>query len=1044
MRFHYTIALVTLLCTSAPRPHSLYAQAESPYFASHPCLSPNGETLVFAYNGDLWRVPAAGGTALRVTALDGRESHPIISPDGKWLAFSSAQSGNNDVYVTPLNGGEIRRLTYHAANDRAQHWSWDGKQIYFESDRYNRGTTYTVSPDGGTPSRVFDHYFNTIHNVVPHPKNGTLFFNESWESDRFTNRKGYKGPFNPEIKVYSPKREAVEQLTDYEGKDLWPMVDRKGNVFFCSDRGNEEYNLFSLDGKKAKRLTEFPTAVFNPRISADGSAIAFERDYQIHVYDVRTGKVNTPKIQLSNYAGLQRTADYTTHKKISYFDVAPDAKKLAFVSRGELFVSDIGGKFIRQLDSGPGAVAEVKWLKDSKNLVFTQTDGGYMNLFTISADATGEARQLTRDRRTARGLEIAPDSTHMAYLSGRDELRVMNLEDFSEETVATDEIWAFQNDLPRWSPDGRYLLFAAYRNFEKDLLLVDTENDNRVTNLTNTGVSENEAVWSPDGKYIYFTSSRYAPNYPRGGGGRQLFRVPLVKIQQPFRATKFDELFAENAKEKKDSVVVELDLSDLMERVRRVGPGAGNQSGPAVVESGEKTVVVYGSNHEGQSGFYKTTFADFEKPKTEKIKGSGVGNATDLVTRKGKHYLMGNGQVMELKIGPGKLEPIETKHTFRRALRPEFEQMFYETWANLAENFYNDDFHGKDWAALRDRYAAYLPHLTDRADLRRLTNDLLGELNTSHFGFYSSGDEEKTKQRTRSLSLGVEFDSENPYVIKRILTDGPADRHAVDLRPGDALVSVNGEDLDAARNRESYLAGPSLPDEVTLVVRRADGGELDTVRLHPESYRSEQTYRYDEWVDDNQRRVDEQTDKRVAYIHMKNMGGGELNRFLREMVGETYAREALILDLRYNTGGNVHDDVLRFLGREPYATWRYRGGADAPQPNFAPRAKPIVLLINQQSLSDAEVTAEGFKQLKLGTVVGTPTYRWIIFTSGKGLVDGSFYRLPSWGVYGLDGRNLEKTGVEPDVRIDNTAADRQAGRDPQLDKAIELVLKDLR
>lgn len=401
---------------------------------------------------------------------------------------------------------------------------------------------------------------------------------------------------------------------------------------------------------------------------------------------------------------------------------------------------------------------------------------------------------------------------------------------------------------------------------------------------------------------------------------------------------------------------------------------------------------------------------------------------------KGKYYLVGAGKVQEINLGQNKFSPIDVKHTFRRAMQPEFAQMFYETWANMEENFYNGDFHGVDWPAMRDRYAAFLPYVTNRADLRRMTNDLLGELNTSHSGFRSNGKEEKTKQSSQTLALGLTFANDDPYKIEVVLADGPADRKDTDLKSGDRIVAIDGERVAASQNRESYLTRPSIDGAVKLTVDR--GGKEHDVWLHPRNYFSERANRYDGWVDACQQRVDEKSDKKVAYVHMKNMGGGELNNFMNEMVSESYQRDALILDLRWNTGGNVHDAVLQFLSQRHYLNWQFRDGKPGPQPNFTPKTKPIILLINQKSLSDAEMTAAGFKELGLGTIVGTPTYRWIIFTSGKGLVDGSFYRLPSWGCYTLDGDNLEKTGVTPDIRIDNTSADRASGRDPQLDLSL--------
>ena len=373
-------------------------------------------------------------------------------------------------------------------------------------------------------------------------------------------------------------------------------------------------------------------------------------------------------------------------------------------------------------------------------------------------------------------------------------------------------------------------------------------------------------------------------------------------------------------------------------------------------------------------------------------------------------------------------------------MKNEFEQMYYETWAGIEENFYNETFHGMDWTKLKTQYAHFLPHLRNRKQLRTLLNDLLGELNSSHMGFWSSGNEENTYYNTSSLNLGLIFSKDNPYEITRVVSEGPADFHDKDIRAGDVLKTLNGEDLNEKVNREYYLAKPSLDEEVTLGLQR--GSEIVEVKIHPRNTFSLWPNLYDEWTAGNRSKVNQATNERVAYVHMKNMMGGSLQQFLIEMTSEGYKREGLILDLRYNTGGNVHDEVLKFLSQKPYMQWKFREGK-LTQSNFGVGVKPLVLLINKQSLSNAELMAQGFKQLGLGTIIGTNTYGWVIFTSGTSLVDGSSYRLPSWGCYTLDGKNLEKHGVKPDIYVETNFADRLNGRDPQLDRAIEEILKKI-
>ncbi|MDX9941598.1 MAG: S41 family peptidase [Bacteroidales bacterium] len=1009
-------------------------------FISDPVLSPDGRHIVFSYENDLWRVAVDGGTAWRLTALQGREFLPSFSPDGQWIAFSASLDGNTNVFIMPAEGGEIRQLSFHEADDLVDGWSWDGQRIYFHSSRYNMSSVYAVEREGGTPERLFEHYFNLPHHLVEHPLTGELIFTESWESLRFPERKRYRGAHRPDLLAYNPATGAFRKLTDFEGKDLWPTTDQAGNLFFASAEFNDEYNLYTFrDGQKI-RLTGFGTSIGRPRVSADGSKVVFEKDYQLMVYDVTSGTTTAPRIRLFQSNTLPLDQAFEVKGNITSFDVSPDNKKLAFVARGELFVSDIEGKFVRQLLTNPRErVLEVNWAADNRTLFYTRTRDGWANLYSMAADGSGTEQQIEQRDATSRLMTLSPDRKMGVYLSGRDQVMLLDLEKKTTRTLVTDELWGFQNSVPRFSPDGHYVVFTAYRNFEQEILIHDIR-EGKTIELTNTGVTERSPYWSPCGRYIYFTTDRTQPSYPGGQAEDRLYRIPLYSFAGELKSERFDALFEA---EKKDTLapLIRIDLEGIPDRWEPVRvAGIGRQFAPQAFRVKGKDVLLFGSNHErGEWALWKLEMEPFERNRPVKIEGPSAGMSPWIVTAKDDFYVLAGGNIQKMNLGSNKLEAINIDHSFTRKLENEFSQIFYETWAALAENFYEEGFHGVDWPAMRDRYAAHLPFVRTRENLRRLTNDMLGELNSSHMGFSSNGEEEKPFYSAKTAETGLLFDRENPYRVERIIGKSHLDLSDVPVRPGDVLVAVNGQEVDPLQDRNRYFYFARMPEEVSLTFQR--GNERVEVRTRPHTPGQISDLLYDEWIAANRRYVDEQTHDRVGYVFMKDMGGASLEQFLIDMTTHVREKEALIFDIRFNRGGNVHDQVLQFLSQRPYLSWKYRGGALAPQPNFSPAGSPIVMLINERSLSDAEMTAEGFRRLGLGTIVGTETYRWIIFTSGKAMVDGSFCRLPSWGCYTLDGENLEFTGVAPDIEVHNTFLDRLNNNDPQLDRAIREAME---
>ena len=1016
---------------------SFASLADNIRFASRPSLSPDGKQIYFSYDGDIYCVPVQGGQATAVITMPGVQDAPLVSPDGKWLAFSSDIQGNNDVYVVPVAGGQAVQLTFHEAPDVPVGWSPKSDRIYFESTRESaRKTTFQVAVAGGTPQRMFDGFFNTVVNLAENPKTGEFLFNESNESISFPTRKRYVGDHNPNIKSWNPRTKVYRELTDYIGKDQWPMVDKDGNIYYVSDELNKESNLvkYGKDGKP-QSLTSFDKSVQYPSIAFGGSAIVFLKDYEIHVLEPATGKVSVPQIRLaSGRVEVRRAFEGQTPTAA---DVSPDGKKFALVIRGGLYVSDTKGKFLRKLDTpSDERVDEVVWADDSKTIYYTRTDKGWTNLFRIAADGSAGESPVFLSENNSNSLQADRKREKLAFIDGSRAVMLHDTKTGTTTRVAEAEFWSFEGYDLAFSQDGTWLAFDAMHRFENDIFLYNLK-DGSLRNFTQSASVERNPVFSPDGKYMYLLANPAASSFPRGARPA-LYKLPLRKYDTPFKSETVEDLFKDKKNQpKKDSTVV-IDFKDIHERMTRV-EREGSQGNPYIFSNKGKDYLLYQSMASGAPGVFSLEISDPEaKPKPVKdLRGGRFFHSKDAL------YCLSSGAVYKVDPAAGSATKTEIKKDVEAVLDDEFRQMFYETWAVLEQNYYDVNFHGADWPAVRDYYASLLPYVRTRANLRTLLADLLGELNSSHLGFSSSGAEEKTETRTRTYATGLLFDKAAPYKVAGILADSPADKFEIDIRKGDELVAVNGVRVDKAVNREKYFSGAVPMDELKLTFSRG-GNEFDT-KVHTTTFSAVKTLAYKEWEEQRADMVSAKTGGKVGYIHMRAMGAEDLESFLVKMHTEVFDKDALILDLRYNNGGNVHKEVIDFLRGQSHFEWAYRDFPRTSHPNVTPGDRPIVVLVNEHSLSDAEVTSNGIKTLGIAKLVGTETYRWIIFTSSVRLLDGSTCRMPAWGCYSvLDGSDLENTGVKPDIYVKNTFKDRLEGKDPQLDAAIAEVLKEMK
>ena len=1008
------------------------------HFPYNPVLSPDGTEIYFSYDGDIFKVSAEGGLAMRVVSLGGNEGYPKVSPDGKYLAFSSNIQGNSDIYIVPTAGGDVKRLTYHEAGDIPAGWSGDSRYVYFESRRANSRTAYKVSVDGGTPERLFGHYFNTIVNLVENPATGELYFNESGESISFPTRKRYVGDHNPNIKCWNPSRKTYKELTDYEGKDTWPMVDKKGNLYYVTDKFNKESNIAKYNAKgEDEQLTSFNQSIQYPSVSYDGNRIVFILEYKIHYLDLATGKVVQPEISIAdNNVDINRNFQNVTPSNAA---VSPDGKKFSLAMRGLLYISDAKGKYMHQLPTpADECVDEMVWGADSNTLYYTRTNGGFTAIFTNKADGSSIERLVYSAPCNIKNLVMSYKKDKIAFICGNNSVMCLNTADNSVEKLADVQFWSYNNYVLSFSFDDSYLAFEAMNLFEKDIYLYSFA-DKKLTNLTASACSERSPHFTPDGKFLYFAANFIEPTFPSGRGAFTLYKLPLMNYDlKPFKSDIYDELFEEKDKEKEavakkpakeKASGLKIDFNNIYERIRSQ---VHDVQDSYIYKKKDKAWLYYRQ----RGTFYSLEISDpYAEEKT--VKGFNGGkyfySDNDL-------YAFSNGTVY--KIDPTSATKIAFKTSVTKNLKDEFEQMFYEAWGCMDQNFYDVNFHGVDWKQKRDYYAQFLPYVRSRENLKTLFNDMLGELNSSHLGFSTNGSEIVQPQvRSATMETGIVWNNKAPYVVERVVANSPASYVDVDIKKGDMLVAVNGVRVNSNENREKYLSVPAKVDEVKFTFNR--GGKEHDVKIHTLSFGALNNLVYDEWEMRNRTQVDKMGKNRIAYIHMRDMMVGELSNFYRDMYTTAVGKEAIILDLRYNNGGNVHKEVIDFLRQKAHFNWGYRDFATNSHPNVTPGNMPIVVLVNERSLSDAEVTSNGIKELGIATLVGTETYRWIIFTTSCRFLDGSTLRLPAWGCYSLDGKDLESTGVKPDIYVKNTFKDRLDDKDPQLEAAIKEALRQL-
>ena len=1040
------------------------AFADEIRFARFPEISPDGTRIAFSYDGDLWVVPADGGTATRVTDHVAYDGYPVWSPDGRSLAFASNRFGSIDVLIVPVEGGEAKRLTWHSSTDIPTDWSPDGRTILFQTRRSGSEELWLAPVSGGTPVRLSAVEMEREAYADFSPDGTKLVYNNNrctsgwWR--RFFNSHDAADVYIADV---SAEEFHSRPLTDELCHDLWPHFSPDGTeVFFVSGRTGGVLNIFrkTIDLTKTRQVTRMETDVTWLSVSDRGGLIAFSNGFEVYTVPQAGGEPKKVSILCDTEFKENPVTTQTFTDKVSEFRVSPDRKKAALVIHGEIFVvpAEKGGA-ARRVTESMWRETDLRWLDDSRRVVYTSDRNGSLDLF-IADTKTGEEKLLVGGDENDSHPIPSPDGEWIAFYRGNGKICRVKVDGSGLETVVNAKFLDLRlEDVAEfsWAPDSRWLAYTSYApDFHTDVYVHDLEKGTDAA-VSYLATYNHRPVWSPDGKYLYFTSW-FQEN-------ADTYRVLLKDKETEYEEDHLDSLFADEEKEEKksdgkkddgkkdddeekdeDPEPVVIDLDEIMLRVEALADLANNESEPVFVEGGDK--VVFAADVMGAGNVdlwaYPAKEGDDDEEKLEQLTTSEKSKSRLQAVEDVVWYLEG-GRVKSYDVAKEKGGSLSFEAEMEIDERTDRRQMFLEAWSLLNDQFYDPTFHGADWAQIKEDYGAVVEHARNQSDFHTLIRMMIGELSASHLNIWDPS--ARTPRQTGYL--GVRFDQsvtgEGVFRVESVIADGPASLEESRIEPGEYVVSVDGVPLGTDTNYYELLEG-KVGKRVLLEVAKTSGGkESRSVRIKPVSRSTWNGLFADEWERSRRLLVDEWSDGRLAYLWIRSMGGGNLERFRRELVTIAEEKEGAVIDVRYNGGGWISVHLLGILDREPFLLRNFRGEPvtrEAKMRSYA-YGKPTALLIHNHSYSNAEIFAEGWRKLGLGPIVGIPTAGSVIGTGGLSLIDGSAFRKPSWGAFTLDGENLENAGRKPDFEVYNDYNDWAEGGDPQLKKAVDLLMRTL-
>ncbi len=989
-------------------------------------LSPDGKMIAFTYGGDIWTVSSRGGAASRLTVHEAVDALSRWSPDGRFIAYSSLRNGNYDIFLVPAQGGPSRQVTQSTANDWVGDWSPDGKKLLFYSQRDTKTySLFTLDLTNKAVKKVAEDT-DALRFGAWSPDGKQIAYTRAGQPWW---RPWYRGSVAAQTIVKDLTTGKVKTLYKTNRQQFWPLWSEDSkSVYVTMLAGNNTPNLFRIPaaGGSPLQVTQHTKdAVRWPSIARNGSAIVYTLDGDLYLTDSKTGVTRRVEVIARSEDKVNNEERQVLTSGASEAEPSPDGKQIAFVLKGELWTVPTGANpnnDTKRLTDDPANDNDIVWSPDGKRIAFVSDRGNQPDLYVMEA-ATRMVTRLTNDLAAESAPQFSPDGKWISFAKAglKAGLYLVSSGGGAEKLLASgngNNNFGIGISSHTWSPYSKQVVFTRMDRYENtDLWLLNVTDPKAAPVNVSKHPDGNEAPqFTKDGRTLLFLSGR-------GGGG--LYQIPLEEPDDQVDDKDADGKPKPKPDHSKD---VKVDLADISLRAKLVAGGVTDYA----VTPDSKTVVF----RQG-SGFLSVPLAGGTPvPLAPNEPGSGIRIAQDGTKF---FYLGANGFLRSLPIGGGTPAPIafSAVYTFNR--KRQYEQAFNEFYRRYGQAFYDASLHGVDWKAQRDRYETQLEGVGTPEEFANLLSEMVGEVNGSHSEISSAS--KLGGPQTATLGLFYEETYPGPGLkVSRVMPKGPADKPSTRINPGDYVLTIDGTALSSFT--EDYynllLDKAGKPVELTVNSKPVKEGAR-TVRIKPISPLEWNDLEYERMVRENRARVEKLSGGKLAYLHIRAMNGPSLDRFNREFAEEALGKDGLVLDIRGNSGGNTHDAILNALSRKVYGFTQPRDGLRMSQPVKA-LTKPILLLIDQNSYSDGEIFPAGFRALNLGRIVGVATPGYVIGTYGGTLVDGTGFRLPSWGWYTADGRNMENLGIPPDITIEKTAEDVAADRDPQLEKAVQLAL----